>query len=76
MDILTGADWDEGIATENRTGVWSISKTVGGNDITDWARFLANVTVQVNLVADNAIAAIVNSSRRLWRIRAMGIRAT
>jgi hypothetical protein len=29
VDILTGADWDEGIATNNRTGVSSISETIG-----------------------------------------------
>jgi len=39
VDILTGADWDEGIATKNRTGVSSISESIGGDDITDWARF-------------------------------------
>jgi hypothetical protein len=63
VDILTGADWNEGIATKNRTGVSSISESIGGDDITDWARFKVNVPVQVNLVTDNAIAAIVNSSR-------------
>jgi hypothetical protein len=59
---MTGAGWDEGIATKNRTGVASISETIGGNDITDWARFRVNVLVQVNLITDSAIAAIVNSS--------------
>lgn len=63
LNILTGADWDEGIASKNRTGVSSISESIGGEDITDLARFRANVPVQVNLVTDSAIAAIVNSSR-------------
>jgi hypothetical protein len=54
VDILTGADWDEGIATKNRTGVSSISETIGGDDITDWARFRVKVPVQVNLVMDSA----------------------
>ena len=62
VDILTGADWNEGATSKNRIGVSSISETIGGDDITDWARFRANVPVQVNLVTDNAIAAIVNSS--------------
>jgi len=62
VDILTGADWDEGIATKNSTGVSSISENVGGDDITDRARFRVKVPVQVNLVTDSAIAAIVNSS--------------
>lgn len=62
-DILTGADWNEGDASKNRTGVSTISESIGGDDITDWARFRVNVPVQVNLVTDNAIAAIVNSSR-------------
>lgn len=63
VDILTGADWNEGMASKNRTGVSTISESIGGDDITDWARFKVNVPVQVNLVTDNAIAAIVNSSR-------------
>jgi hypothetical protein len=63
VDILTGADWNEGITSKNRTEVSSISETIGGDDITDWARFKVNVPVQVNLVTDNTIAAIVNSSR-------------
>lgn len=64
-DILTGADWNEGIASKNRTGVSTISESIGGDDITDWARFKVKVPVQVNLVTDNAIAAIVNSSYRV-----------
>ncbi|MEG3840064.1 hypothetical protein [Microcoleus sp. herbarium14] len=63
VDILTGADWDEGATSKNRTGVSSISESIGGDDITDWAKFRVKVPVQVNLVTDNAIAAIVNSSR-------------
>ncbi|MEG4007731.1 hypothetical protein QUA41_17740 [Microcoleus sp. Pol11C1] len=62
-DILTGADWNEGTASKNSTGVSTIAESIGGDDITDWARFRVNVPVQVNLVTDNAIAAIVNSSR-------------
>jgi hypothetical protein len=58
VDILTGADWDEGIATKNPTGISSISETIGGDDLTGWARFKVNVPVQVNLVTDNAIAAM------------------
>ena len=65
LDILTDADWDEGIVTKNRTEASSISETIGGNNITDWARFRVNVPVQVNLVTNNAIAAIVNSSYRV-----------
>ena len=65
MGILTGADWDEGATSKNRTRVSSISETIGGDDITDWSRFRVNVPVQVNLVRDNAIAAIVNSSYRV-----------
>lgn len=64
-DILTGADWDEGIASKNRTGVSNIAESIGGDDITDWARFRVKVPVQVNLITDNAIAAIVNSSYRV-----------
>ncbi|MEG4197357.1 hypothetical protein [Microcoleus sp. Pol12A5] len=64
-DILTGADWNEGATSKNRSGVSSISESIGGDDITDWARFKVNVPVQVNLVTDNAIAAIVNSSYRV-----------
>lgn len=62
VDILTGADWDEGDASKNRTGVSTIFEKIGGDDITDWARFRVNFPVRVNLVTDNAIAAIVNSS--------------
>lgn len=65
VDILTGADWNEGIASKNSTGVSTITETIGGDDITDWARFRVNVPVQANLVTDNAIAAIVNSSYRV-----------
>ncbi|MGB7892635.1 MAG: hypothetical protein WCF82_12150 [Microcoleus sp.] len=65
MDILTGADWNEGATSKNRTQVSTISESIGGDDITDWARFKVNVPVQVNLVTDNAIAAIVNSSYRV-----------
>lgn len=63
VDILTGADWNEGIASKNSSGVSTISESIGGNDITDWARFKVNVPVQANLVTDNAIAAIVTSNR-------------
>jgi hypothetical protein len=63
VDILTGADWNEGDVSKNRTGVSTISETIGGDDITDLARFKVNFPVQVNLVTNNAIAAIVNSSR-------------
>jgi len=45
VNILTGADWDEGIASKNRTGISSISETIGGDDITDWARFRVKVPV-------------------------------
>jgi hypothetical protein len=66
LDILTSTDWDEGIATKNRTHrSSSISESIGGDDITDWARFQVNVPVQVNLVTDNAIVAIVDSSYRV-----------
>lgn len=63
VDILTGADWNEGDVSKNRTGISSISESIGGDDITDWARFKVNFPVSVNLVTNNAIAAIVNSSR-------------
>ncbi|MEG3920718.1 hypothetical protein QUA07_16510 [Microcoleus sp. T3_A4] len=63
VDILTGADWNEGATSKNSSGVSTISESIGGDDITDWARFRVKVPVQVNLVTDNAIAAIVNSSR-------------
>lgn len=62
-DILTGADWDEGATSKNRSGVSTISESIGGDDITDWARFRVKVPVQVNLITDSAIAAIVNSSQ-------------
>jgi hypothetical protein len=62
VNILTGADWDEGITSKNCTEVSSISETIGGDDITHWASFKVNLPVQVNLVTNNAIAAIVNSS--------------
>jgi hypothetical protein len=62
-DLLTGTDWNEGVVDKNRSGVSTISESIGGDDITDWARFRVNFPVQVNLVTDNAIAAIVNSSR-------------
>ena len=65
VDILTGADWNEGATSKNRIGVSTISESIGGDDITDWARFKVKVPVQVNLVTDNAIAAIVNSSYRV-----------
>ena len=65
VDILTGADWDEGIATKNRTEVSSISETIGGDDITDWARFKVNVPVQVSLMTQDAIVGILNSSNRV-----------
>jgi hypothetical protein len=64
-DILTGADWDEGIASKNRTGVSSISETIGGDDITDWARFKVNVPVQASLMTQGAIVGILNSSNRV-----------
>ena len=32
VDILTGADWNEGIATKHSTEVSSISETIGGDD--------------------------------------------
>jgi hypothetical protein len=60
-DILTGADWNESIVNNNRTATSTINETIGGDDVTDWARFRVNVPVQVNLVTDSAIAAIVNS---------------
>lgn len=64
-DILTGADWNEGATSKNRSGVSTITESIGGDDITDWARFRVNVPVQVNLVTDSAIAAVVNSSYRV-----------
>ena len=62
-DILTGADWNEGIVNNNRTATSTINETIGGDDVTDWAKFKVNVAVRVNLDTDNAIAAIVNSNR-------------
>ena len=62
-DILTGADWNEGIVNNNRTATSTINETIGGDDVADWARFQVRFPVRVNLVTDNAIAAIVNSSR-------------
>jgi hypothetical protein len=59
VDILTGAGWDEGIAAKNRTGVSTISESIGGDNITDWAEFRVSVPVLVNLVTDSTIAAIV-----------------
>ena|SRR4028119_658882 len=47
------------------TGVSSISESIGGDDITDWARFRVNVPMQVNWVTDNALVAIVDSSYRV-----------
>ena len=44
-DILTGTDWNEGIASKNRTGVSTITESIGGDDITDWARFRVKVPV-------------------------------
>jgi len=65
VDILTGADWNEGIATKNNTGISSISETIGGDDITDWARFKVNVPVQASLMTQDAIVGILNSSNRV-----------
>lgn len=65
FDILTGTDWNEGIASKNRIEVSSISETIGGDDITDWARFRVKVPVQASLMTQDAIAAIVNSSNRV-----------
>ena len=62
-DILTGADWNEGIVNNNSTATSTINETIGGDDVADWARFKVNVAVQVSLVTENAIAAIVSSSR-------------
>jgi hypothetical protein len=63
-DILTSCDWDEGIIDNNNNGTptSTINETIGGDDVTDWAKFRVNFPVQVNLVTDNAIAAIVSSS--------------
>jgi len=65
VDILTGADWNEGVASKNNTGVSSISETIGGDDITDWARFKVNVPVQASLMTQDAIVGILNSSNRV-----------
>ena len=65
VDILTGADWNEGIASKHRTEVSSISETIGGDDITDWARFRVKVPVQASLMTQNAIVGILNSSNRV-----------
>jgi hypothetical protein len=65
VDILTGADWNEGIVTKNNTGISSISETIGGDDITDWARFKVNVPVQASLMTQDAIVGILNSSNRV-----------
>jgi hypothetical protein len=65
VDILTGADWNEGIASKNRTEVSSISETIGGDDITDGARFKVNVPVQASLMTQGAIVGILNSSNRV-----------
>lgn len=63
VDILTGSNWDEGIIDNNNgTPTSTINETIGGDDVTDWARFRVNFAVSVNLVTDNAIAAIVNSN--------------
>ena len=65
-DILTGSDWNEGIIDNNNgTPTSTINETIGGDDVTDWARFRVNFPVQLNLVTDNAIAAIVNSSNNV-----------
>ncbi len=65
VDILTGADWNEGIVTKNNTGISSISETIGGDDITDWARFKVNVPVQASLMTQDAIVGILNSRNRV-----------
>jgi len=65
VDILTGADWNKGIASKNRTEVSSISETIGGDEITDWARFKVNVPVQASLMTQDAIVGILNSSNRV-----------
>jgi hypothetical protein len=65
VDILTGADWNEGIASKNGTEVSSIYETIGGDDITDWARFKVNVPVQASLMTQDAIVGILNSSNRV-----------
>jgi hypothetical protein len=64
-DIVTGADWNEGIVSKNRTEVSSIYETIGGDDITDWARFKVNVPVQASLMTQDAIVGILNSSNRV-----------
>jgi len=65
VDILTGADWNEGIASKNRTEVSTISETIGGDDITDWARFRVKVPVQASLMTQDAMVGILNSSNRV-----------
>ena len=65
VDILTGADWNEGIASKNRTEISSISESIGGDDITDWARFKVNVPVQASLMTQGAMVGILNSSNRV-----------
>jgi hypothetical protein len=65
VDILTGADWNEGIASKNRTEVSSIFETIGGDDITDWARFKVKVPVQASFITQDAIVGILNSSNRV-----------
>ena len=65
VDILTGAYWDEGIASQHRTEVSSISESIGGDDITDWARFRVKVPVQASLMTQGAMVGILNSSNRV-----------
>ena len=64
-DIVTGADWNEGDVSKNRTEVSSIIETIGGDDITDWARFKVNVPVEARLMTQDAIVGILNSSNRV-----------
>lgn len=61
IDRLTSLDWNEGIVGKAAASGIRITESIGGDDVSDYARFNLSKAATVRIETEEAIAQLLNS---------------
>lgn len=61
VDALTGVSWNEGIVGSSTAPGIYITETIGGDDVSDYAKFSITRVTTVKVETDGAIAQLLNA---------------
>ncbi len=61
VDALTGVDWTNGVVSPSESAGITINETIGGDDVSDYAKFNVTKTANVQIETSGAIAQLLNS---------------